>query len=308
MYVDVTLRKKPVGLFPNAPSENGVSHPTAIMGVDEVAKNNNITIVIQGLLNKPRFEKSLDHYKEISGGNVILSTWECHRDFVDLAWDIKVVYSKPPLYRFYNIANINCQAITIMNGCKAVKTPFMIKVRTDEYRTDMYKFLGKMFANPDKMITDNVFFRPTAFRAFHCGDHCMGARTKSLYKTFLGVNKICRRFHQYNSKDALPAHLLGLKETRNCDGGYPEVIITVSYLKYKKEPLIQENASEIMRKHFDVVDVRDMGEFIINCNNCLPEDNGITTDRFREWGDHRGILTEFGSIRSMDEMDMKALY
>lgn len=275
----------------------------------DVAKNNPLTVVIQGTLNKTRFTKSLDHYKKISNGNVILSTWECHRDLVDPAWGVKVVYSKPPRYRFYNIANINCQAITVMNGCRAVKTPFCVKVRTDEYRTDMYKFLGKMFAAPDKMICDNIFFRPTNYRAFHCGDHIMGANTTTLYKTFLGVNKICRRFHQYNSKDALPAHLLGLKHTVNCDGGYPEVLITTSYLKYKKEPLIQENASEIMRKHFDVVDVNDMGEFIVNCNNCLSHDNGLTTDRFREWGgDYRGQLTEFGSIRSMDEIDMKSLY
>ena len=269
--------------------------------MDVVAKNNNITIVIQGLLDKPRFEKSLDHYKEISGGNVILSTWECHRNLADPAWDIHTVFNQPPLYRFWNMGNLNCQAITILGGCFLSKTPFTIKVRTDEYRTDLSKFINIMLANPDKMTTDNPFFRPTNLRILHCGDHIIGMKTKAMRATFRNVMKVCRKYHTYNSMEGLPPELFGLERRYNMDGFFPETVITTSYLKYKKEPLDQDNNTAIMMKHFNVVDINEMGEFLVNCNNCAPQDSVLTTDRFREFNDGN---VDFGSIKSFYEMDI----
>lgn len=263
-----------------------------------------LSIIVQGTLKNPRFLKSLEHYKEVSHGNVILSTWDCWARDVDPSWGIQTVFNQPPAYRFFNLANIGCQCITTISGCLSARTKYVIKVRSDEYRTNLWSFLGKMFMNPDKLICDNIFFRPTNYRALHCSDHVMGGKTKALYHTFRNAINFCRKHPNYDSKLPLPTHLVGLQERPNFDGLYPENLITLGYLRYKGEKLDLDRNSEIMRKHFDVVDVRDMGEFIVNCNNCLPHDNGLTTDRFREWGDGR---TEFGSIRSMNEMNMSDL-
>lgn len=265
---------------------------------------NPVTILIQGLLNKPRFEKSLDHYKEVSRGNVILSTWECHKDLVDPSWDIKVVYAKPPKFRFFNVANVGCQCLTMINGLRYVNTPYVVKVRSDEYRTNMYHFLGKMFVNSDKIVTDNVFFRPTNHRMFHCGDHSQGAKTSHLTAMFTNALEILKKYPMCDSKKGLSPEAFGLEERYNMDGVYAEQFLVFGYLKYKKEKIDQDRATEIMRRNFECVDVRDMGEYIINCNNCASWDNALTYDRFREWNDDR---TQFGSIRSMDELDMPRL-
>jgi hypothetical protein len=142
----------------------------------------NITIVIQGPPSEISL-KHIDNYRKY--GEVIYSTYQPMPKIDGLKTVIGNWYNFP----VYNFGNVAKQVFTTLNGLQVVDTEYVIKVRTDEYYTNLNPFISKMLDNKDKYITNNIFFKG-AVEPLHPSDHMVGGRTELLLTGFSRIRDL----------------------------------------------------------------------------------------------------------------------
>jgi len=149
-------------------------------------KNENITLVLQGLPNDECLNLWIKNYKD---WNVIISTWED----VDLSsykipkhWE--VIKSEIPLFRYYSNVNLDYQLHTTIKGLEKVKTPYVIKARLDEYWSNLDTLESKIQKNKEKIISSSMFFRKKGFAGgkykFHIGDKILAGTLDNMMLMF----------------------------------------------------------------------------------------------------------------------------
>lgn len=140
------------------------------------------TLLIQGVPNEETLNLWIKNHKNT---NVVLSIWED----VDLSifkipknWN--VVINQYPLIRFRKTANLDYQLITTIKGLEMVHTEWAIKVRADEYYSNLDLIFDKMKANENKIISSSMYFRKWDMYKFHCGDKILGGKVDNLKSMF----------------------------------------------------------------------------------------------------------------------------
>jgi hypothetical protein len=92
-----------------------------------------VTVIIQGRL----YQESYDYYiKTYKGFKLRISTWIDNTiDFKNLPENFKVILSPYP--KETGGQNLNYQITSTLNGLEAVTTKYTIKVRGDEYWSNL---------------------------------------------------------------------------------------------------------------------------------------------------------------------------
>ena len=142
------------------------------------SKQREYTILLQGVINPKTFNLWIKNYSDYK---VVVSIWE-DENLNDYAipnnW--KIVKNKYPLVRFCKGANLDYQIITTLAGLKEVSDKWVIKMRTDEYYSNLDKVFTKMKRNPDKIVSSSMFFRKYGMYKFHCSDKLLGGAAENL--------------------------------------------------------------------------------------------------------------------------------
>lgn len=140
----------------------------------------NTTILIQGRLTR----ESLDFYKKnYKGYPKILSLWDDNNiDLSDLSDEFKVVFSERP--SFSGRDNRNFQTISVLNGLKLVDTDLVIKIRADEYISNIEYVVEQISFQDDKLYCLPIFFRPWHVYRYHISDHFIAGSKNQLYTMF----------------------------------------------------------------------------------------------------------------------------
>jgi len=227
----------------------------------------NITFIIQGPLNKYSIN-NIDNYLEY--GNIIISHWK--NDDLNLLKNvnknIKIVTNKNvKIDNVFNKYNIYLQCLTTLSGLRNVNTEYSIKVRSDEYRTDFSMFVDKIFKNPNKIITDNVFFRSKKYAKYCISDHCFGGKTEILLKSFENIKKKCEDGTYFKENYFLEEILRPTKYWCGDKVYSPEQIISTEIIQSFGDDIDPKNSKEQMMKYFDLIRIKDMGKFIISQNH-----------------------------------------
>lgn len=138
----------------------------------------NVTIILQGVVNSEAINLWKKHH---SNSNVIISTWEdTEFDFegsgftswLPKKW--KLIKNQYPLIRFRPQANLDYQIISTLKALEEVETKWVIKMRCDEYWSNIDKIFKMMRRNPNKLISGSMFFRKWGMYPFHCSDKILG--------------------------------------------------------------------------------------------------------------------------------------
>ncbi len=140
------------------------------------------TIVLQGRINKECLEQWIDNY---SNKKVILSIWEDEEIWkyqIPQSWEI--VVNQYPLVRFWEHANLDYQLITTMTGLKVVETKYVIKMRCDEYWSNVESIYNRVLLNDKKIVTGSMFFRKWGMYQFHCSDKILAGTTENIKALF----------------------------------------------------------------------------------------------------------------------------
>jgi hypothetical protein len=142
-----------------------------------------LTIILQGVVNPKQIEMWKTNHKN---SKVIISTWEdCEFNFKGwLPDNWKLVINPYPLLRFAPIANLDYQIISTLKALYEVDTKWVIKMRADEYWSNIDKIYDRMKSKPEKIVSGSMFFRKWGMFPFHCGDKILGGTNDNLKLMF----------------------------------------------------------------------------------------------------------------------------
>jgi hypothetical protein len=145
--------------------------------------NDGYTILLQGRIDKKTLKLWIKNHKD---SKVILSIWEdedLSKFNIPTNW--KVVVNQYPLIRFAPTANLDYQIITTIKGLNEVKTKWVIKLRCDEYWSNLDKIYDKMLKWPEKLISGSMFFRDWGtYTKFHPSDKIIGGTLDNVMGMF----------------------------------------------------------------------------------------------------------------------------
>lgn len=137
------------------------------------------TILLQGRINEECLNRWIETH---SNTKVILSIWEDEEIWkyqIPQKWEIYV--NQYPLVRFWEHANLDYQIITTLTGLKAVTTKYVIKMRCDEYWSNVESIYNTLLLNDKKIVTGSMFFRHWGlYNQFHCSDKILAGTTESI--------------------------------------------------------------------------------------------------------------------------------
>lgn len=167
--------------------DNLINLEQLILGKSKVKIDNNeymkdFTILLQGRINKECLELWIENHKDTK---VVLSVWEDEiLDEYKFPKNWTIVVNQYPLVRFWKQANLDYQIMTTLRGLYKVDTKWCIKLRADEYWSNLDNVYTKMTDNPNKIVTGSMFFRKWGMYPFHCSDKILGGTLDNLIAMF----------------------------------------------------------------------------------------------------------------------------
>ena len=239
-------------------------------------KHKDVTIVMQGPLvsiydgSMAEGLQYLDNYLNLVD-RIIISTWENSvGSFIDNAdkiignRNITLVTEDIAKYDdYYKNANVVYQAASSLNGLKKVDTEYAIKLRCDEYYTDLSRFIDLMKSAPEKLTTSNLLFCPDIHEQFHPSDHIAGGYTKNILGMYQTAVDFCRKFPA--GTDPIHCSQLGIEGYSNVyDNGLvaPEAFLCICFLMNKGVDIDCSQSVKIMKEHVQFIPLCDMGQFL----------------------------------------------
>lgn len=89
-----------------------------------------------------------------------------------------------------NDQNRYAHFFSVYLALQACKSPYTIKMRSDEFYSNLEPFINAIIENKSKIVTNDVFFR-NAKIPFHPSDHLLGGPTGVVLETFRTAKEIC---------------------------------------------------------------------------------------------------------------------
>jgi len=225
-----------------------------------------VTVIIQGRLLQDSYDFYIKNYTQCP---VIISTWiDTDIDFKDIPSNFIVMLSPYP--KDFGAQNINLQLISTLNALKRVTTPLVIKMRGDEYWSNIQSIYDEIKMQQNKIHTSPIFFRAWDFTEYHISDHIiagtkdrvmlMFSQTKKNFDTGdmnISKWKIDGKFHRWVITHA------------------PEERITKSYLSVI-EPLKYDivDGRILMVEHFSILDIKKLWPYRVKANLFKAEWDG----------------------------------
>jgi hypothetical protein len=151
-----------------------------------------ITLVIQGRLLEDTYDFYCTMYPDTKK---IFSTWD--RNEQECGWkgvanrhspnDIFLRNGKPNKFGYYHQdfhKSIEYQLVSTIFGLNSVETRYAIKLRGDEWYSNLNLVADILKYDPERIHTGTVFFRKWSIWPYHPSDHLMAGKTENLKLMF----------------------------------------------------------------------------------------------------------------------------
>lgn len=233
-----------------------------------------VTLIIQGRLYQDSYDFYIKNYTQCP---VIISTWtDCKIDFSNIPNNFIVILAPLPLDS--GKQNINYQLVSTLNALKRVTTPLVIKIRGDEYYSNIESIYNQIKMEQNKIHTASIFFRAWQFAEYHISDHIIAGTTERVILMFKETKKNFDTGEMNISKWKLEG-----KFHRWITTEAPEERITKSYLN-SIDPFRYDiiDGVILMKEHFDILDITKLFPYKIKANiweaewdnkEFIPEEN-----------------------------------
>jgi hypothetical protein len=144
-----------------------------------------VTLIIQGRLYQDSYDFYIKNYTQCP---VIISTWtDCKIDFSNIPNNFIVILAPLPLDG--GKQNINYQLVSTLNALKRVTTPLVIKIRGDEYYSNIESIYNQIKMEQNKIHTASIFFRAWQFAEYHISDHIIAGTKERVMLMFKETKK-----------------------------------------------------------------------------------------------------------------------
>lgn len=223
-----------------------------------------LTILIQGPTNRNSLETLPDYIKYAD--NIILSTWNTTNDLYPLEYlrgldNIKIVSTEYPseneLKEKWNKGFLYYQNKTAYEGIKCSKTKYTLKVRSDSSYPVLDKLLENLELYPDKIHTNNIWFRPNYVGTYHISTHILLGKTdilSEIYKRILYISENYMRDKRYYIKND---HIAFDLENSWFECGVEPITGYICMEVLGETPLFS-NSVELMKKHIHITPTYDL--------------------------------------------------
>ena len=232
-----------------------------------------VTIIVQGKISQDAYNFWLENYKDYK---VIISTWiDTNIDFVNIHDNFKIVLSQIPSVS--GDQNLNYQLVSTINALECVTTKYVIKIRGDEYWSNLQYIANTIKVQSNKIHTSPVFFRHWSFAEYHISDHLICGTTENLLCMFRETK------HNFDTgKLNISKWFLDGKFWKWAHTHAPEERLTKSYLNIKNPNTFEKIDGRIlMKENFNILDIDVLKPYKIKANifkvewkdNFIPERN-----------------------------------
>jgi hypothetical protein len=161
----------------------------------------------------------------------------------------------------------------------------VIKIRNDEFYSNLDPFFDTILRNPRKIVTSEVFFRRHDYFPFHPSDHLVGGRTEVMQKSFSFAREVTED-PEILKKHPVLAFSGIVFERITAEQVMCLSIISTLYTKYAMiDPI------EIMKDTFMIVQTERLGTFCVKQNSA---DEEYTTLRFFEEKTDIKVIEDYG--------------
>ena len=232
----------------------------------------NVTILLQGKI----LQDSLDFYvKNYPTANVVISTWVgSNLDISNIPQSYNVIFSKLP--ETAGPQNLNYQLVSTLNGLRFIQTDYVIKLRGDEYYSNLEYIAYEISMNPNKIHSSPIFFRHWSFMKYHISDHIIAGTKDNLLTMFTHT--------KFNFDNKLVYHV---RDNQKHEFWEPEINLTRSYLMAKEPNRWGEvDGRKLMVDNFEILDIAQLHPYKIIANifkakwteGFIPEKNFSISD------------------------------
>jgi hypothetical protein len=285
--------------------------------MSEMKPYNDFTLMFQGPLHKNFIHGLLNNYKTYTD-NIVISHWDT--DDIDLLeylheYNIPHKLVTNTFHKEYNVyhnQNVYYQVYTSLRGMQKVTTPYVLKMRTDQWYGNLVPMFEAVRKYPNKYVCANLHFRPESLVKYHGSDKLIGSNTADMLKTFevaehrVVNNAVALAAGAYMYTDdraiiteeemlndlaiysyAMPNRPLAtqypekplLGTIQIFPSGYigisPEMVISTSYLLAKEIYPSPAKSAEIVKEHFYIVKVEDMVPYVNKDGTSEIEHNSL---------------------------------
>lgn len=205
-----------------------------------------LTIVIQGRYEEEQMKLWIENY---SDWNVVVSTWiDCDLN-LDFPKNWKIIKSEYPK-RFADMQNIDLQITSTLNGLSEVNTKYAIKVRGDEFFSNLHLVYEKMLQVHPKVLVSSIFFRPLGLYLYHISDHFICSTTDNLKIMFQTTYDLLTKGDKFNNSPE--SHL-----------GFSFICAKENWNLYDVYQYADVN-DDMIKKWYDIFEVNQLQPYIIS--------------------------------------------
>lgn len=207
------------------------------------------TILLQGRIEK----RAMDFWKNnFSHENICVSIWEDDIEY-DFPNQWKVIKSKKP-YERIGYKNFDLQLISTINGLDVIDTEYVIKMRCDEYWSNIDEILKMINEDDGKIICGSLFFRAVGMHPFHISDHILAGKLENLKIMFNSAyENLKNNFWNF----PIPECQLGLAYLLAKEIDFKNKIIDVNLYESHKPNVLENfndnNEKEIIEKYLSQI-------------------------------------------------------
>ena len=263
-----------------------------------------VTFVIQGSLTDDTL-KAIANCKKM--GDVVVSCWHIDSELlIEMVKEkgVKLIVNTLDEQTEYNFQNIKFQIQSTLAGIEHCKTPFVVKVRSDEYFTNLKKFVSCVYLNPEKLTVSNFLFRGDAL--FHPSDHLIGGRPDAIADMLKSSQSM---IEGYKKDQLVPVEDFNLPREYTFKYLTAETTFCISYLKNKGIDVVQdvkdmaikdlfEYHRNIIKQHYSVVRASDLGSFLFRFKSNPVVDGPTAFTSEKEFLEYKKVK----SIESLEEL------
>jgi hypothetical protein len=172
---------------------HGPLHQNTISTIQKYCLNHNIIVCIpQPEQNQHSIFEELIKISDLPNTSIAVITYDKN---------ILSQYYNNHLNRWYHFFSVDL-------ALQYCYTEYALKIRSDEFYSDLNLFYEAMIANPLKIITSDIYFRQNYKYSFHPSDHMIGGKTEIMKNIFQGAKDLCESFEKLTGNEFIKSKSL----------------------------------------------------------------------------------------------------
>lgn len=192
---------------------------------------------------------------------------ELHALVNSTQYDVSVLTYDPKVpQNCDNQQNRYLHFFSVSLGLETIKTPYTVKMRSDEFYSMLHPFIETLSRYENKIITNDVFFRKATDRPIHPSDHLIGGKTEILKNAFHLAKSYCLSDKEFKS-NALTQLVIAKSTKTDLIAAEQVMGIAMVTTLFEANKLSMKDEVDAVQQSFEIVPCERMSFFRVKANS-----------------------------------------